>query len=344
MTTEENKQVVLVTGGSGYVGGWMVVALLQRGYQVRTTLRSLARESAVRADISSQVDPGDRLRFFAADLLHDEGWDQAVAGCDFVLHVASPRGQGEPKGTNLVRPAREGTLRILNAASRAGVKRTVITSSVVASQAQDTSAAAPPIDETVWTDVTGKDDTDYARSKTLAERAAWDFIKSARGDMTLTTVLPGLILGPVMTKSVAGSVEIVSRLLQGKVPAVPRVGFGIVDVRDLTELHIKAMITPAAAGQRYIAISDFLWLADLADLLRKQLGPQAARVPTRRLPDLVLRLAGLFQAEARFLVPMIGKRSEYSTEKAATQLDWHARPASSAVLDCATSLIQHGLV
>lgn len=344
MTPEANKQVVLVTGGSGYVGGWMVVALLQRGYQVRTTLRSLSRESAVRADISRQVDPGDRLRFFAADLLRDEGWDEAVAGCDFVLHVASPMGQGAPEGTNLLRPAREGTLRILRAASRAGVQRTVITSSVVAAQPVRTVGAVAPSDESVWTHVEGKDDSDYARSKTLAERAAWDFLNTARGGMTLTTILPGMILGPVMTQSVAGSVEIVSRLLQGRVPAVPRVGFGIVDVRDLTELHLRAMVTPAAAGQRYIAISEFLWLADIADILRKQFGPRAAKVPTRRLPDLVLRLASLFQAEARFMAPMLGKRSEYSAAKAAAQLDWHARPAAKTVQDCADSLFQHALV
>lgn len=347
MNPELNNQTVLLTGGSGYVGGWMVVALLQRGYRVRTTLRSLTREGEVRAAIAVQVDPADRLSFVAADLLGDGGWEGAVEGCDSVVHVASPMGQGMPKGTDLVGPAREGTLRVLRAAACAGVRRVVITSSTVAAQPPVVPGQTQPprTDETAWTDPAEKGLSEYARSKTLAERAAWEFAEGLPpGAMTLATVLPGMILGPVMAKSVSGSVEAVSRMLTGRFPAIPRIGFSTVDIRDLADLHLRALEAPEAAGQRFLAVSDFLWLSDMAKLLREHFGARAAKVPTRALPDFVLRLAALFSAEARFMAPMLGQRREFNTTKARTLLDWRPRPAPRAVLDCADSLIRQGLV
>ena len=343
----KQRETVLVTGGSGYVGGWIIVTLLRRGYHVRTTLRSLSKEGAVRSAIASQVPSEDRLSFFAADLLSDNGWESAVAGCDYVLHVASPLGGTVPKGTDLVSPAREGTLRVLRAASRKGVRRVVITSS--------TDAARPPrsgrpgvgaaVDESVWTDPEQRNLPEYPRSKTLAERAAWGFIEEAQDGMTLATILPGLILGPVIAREFAGSVEIVSRMLAGKFPALPRVGFNIVDVRDLADLHLKAMVTPEAAGQRFLAAADFLWMSDIAKLLREHFSASAAKVPKHKLPDFVLRLAALLgQQEAVFLAPMLGVRTEIDGTKARRLLDWRPRPASAAVLDCAESLIRQKLV
>ncbi len=345
MHAEAGSRTVLVTGGSGYVGGWMIVALLQRGYRVRTTLRSLTREAEVRAAVATEVDPGDRLSFFAADLLGDPGWKEAAEGCHAVMHVASPLGQGMPKGADLVTPAREGTLRILQAAARAGVRRVVITSSVVAAQPPLDSgqSARGKTDETVWTDPAEAKLSEYARSKTLAESAAWEFVQRSPSGMTLSTVLPGMILGPVMAKSVSGSVEVVSRMLTGRFPLIPRIGFGTIDIRDLTDLHLRAMETPAATGQRFIAVSDFLWMADTARILREHLGVRARKVPTRALPDFVLRLAALFSADARFMAPLLGVRREFSTAKAQTLLGWHPRPAPQAVLDCAESLLSRGL-
>ena len=345
MDAKPENQSVLVTGGSGYVGGWIIVALLQRGYRVRTTLRHLAREGAMRAAVASQIDPADRLSRFAADLSSEQGWASAVRGCDFVVHVASPMGQGMPRGTDLVSPAREGTLRVLRAAAGARVRRVVITSSTVAAQPAVAAGGEPvQTDEAGWTDPAEKGLSEYARSKTLAERAAWEFTEGSSGGMALATVLPGMILGPVLAKSVSGSVEVVSRMLQGKVPALPRIGFSTLDVRDLADLHIRAMEAPPAAGQRFVAVSSFLWLADIARLLREHLGARAAKVPTRALPDFVLRLSAWFSAEAAFMAPMLGRRREFHSSKAETLLGWRPRPASQAVLDCAESLIRQNLV
>ena len=341
----QRGETVLVTGGSGYIAGWMLVHLLEAGYRVRTTVRSRSREDAVRKAVTGQVDPGDRLSFSVADLLKDDGWSEAVSGCNYVIHVASPMGQGEPKA-DLLRPAREGTIRLLQAARNAGVQRAVLTSSTVAAKplVESGEAASAATNETTWTDPEEKGLGTYARSKTLGERAAWDFIERTNGAMELTTILPGMVLGPVMTGRVSGSVELISRMLTGKVPALPRIGFSLVDVRDLAALHILAMRAPKAAGQRFLGVGDFLWMADMAKLLRDNFGPAAAKVPTRRLPDFVLRLAALFQHEARFMAPMLGRRTNYDASKGAALLGWHPRPASEVVLACANDLIRQHLV
>ncbi len=344
MSLDSKNKVVLVTGGSGYLGGWAVVALLLEGYRVRTTIRSLSREAEIRAQVSSQVDPEDRLSVVAADLMKDDGWNRAVDGADAVLHVASPMGNGTSRGQDLIEPAREGTLRVLKAAAKAGVDRVVLTSSVAASSPRNEPKQAPKrTDETVWTDLTVRGVDLYSRSKTLAERSAWEFIQQAGGRTTLTTILPGCVLGPVMPKPIAGSVEMVSRMLTGQIPALPRIGFSIIDTRDLIGLHLKAMTAPEAAGQRLIASADFLWMTEIAQILRDNLGPRAAKVPTRIMPDFLLRLAAPFHSEARFFADRLGLRSEFDASKAESLLNWHPRPARQAVLDCASSVIENGL-
>ena len=345
LPSPESKETVLVTGGSGYIAGWMIVHLLELGYRVRTTVRSHSRESTVRTAVAGQVDLEDRLSFSVADLLNDDGWSDAVGGCNYVIHVASPMGQGEPKA-DLLRPAREGAIRVLKAARHAGVRRVVLTSSTVAAKpspkrGEDLSAAT---NESTWTDPEEKGLSAYARSKTLAERAAWEFAEQTTGTLEMTTILPGMVLGPVMTGTVSGSVELISRMLTGKVPALPRIGFSVVDVRDLAALHVQAMRAPEAAGQRFLGVGDFLWMEDMAKLLRDNLGQQASKVPIRRLPDFILRLAAVFQYEARFMAPMLGQRTHFDVSKAATLLDWHPRPASEVVLACASDLIRQHLV
>lgn len=341
--TKTNGDEVLVTGGSGYLAGWIIAALLKQGARVRTTVRSLAREGEVRAVIAAHVDPADRLSFFEADLLKDEGWERAAAGCDHVLHVASPMPVGEFARQDLVRPAREGTLRVLKAASRAGAQRVVMTSSL---NAATPSAGSPSVasGEEIWTDLSDRKVSNYSRSKTLAEQDAWAYVRSAGGGMELVTVLPAFIQGPAFSKDVSGSLELVARLLKGEVAALPRVGFTIVDVRDLVDLHLSALTSPAVNGQRFIAASDFLWMSEIAQLLRDRFGADAAKVPTRRAPDLMVRLAARFDPSLREVASNLGKRREFSAEKAKRLLGWQGRPAAESIIDGAQSMIEAGVV
>ena len=212
------KGTVLVTGGSGFIGSWCVIELLRQGYAVRATLRSLGRESATRAAIGKQVDVQDRLHFYAAELTTDAGWDEAASGCDYVLHVASPLAVSEPKNPDeLIVPARDGTRRAIGAGLKAGVKRVVLTSSVAAASPR-ASARESVSDETVWTDLDDPKVSAYARSKTLAERAAWDQIRASGGATTLATVNPVVVLGPVLSRDYSASVQLVERLLSGRAP------------------------------------------------------------------------------------------------------------------------------
>jgi dihydroflavonol-4-reductase len=337
-------ETVLVTGGSGYIGGWCVAALLQQGYVVRTTVRDLGKEAAVRASLGKVTDPGNRLSFYPANLTADAGWEAAVGGCDYVLHVASPLGVADPKDPNdLIVPAREGAKRAVGAAIRAGVKRVVLTSSVAATS-KGTGGGDWVSDETVWTDPHAPKVSAYAQSKTLAERAAWELIRASDGKTTLATVNPALVLGPVTSGDFSESVQVVERLLSGRVPGIPRLGFNVVDVRDVADLHIRAMIDPKAAGERFIAAGTYAWMGDLAELLRARLGDGAARVPTRKVPDFVIRLAGLFDKDLGSVTPGLGRKHDYSSAKAQSVLGWKPRPLEETVLDCARSLIATGEV
>jgi nucleoside-diphosphate-sugar epimerase len=337
-------ETVLVTGGSGYIGGWCVIELLRRGYRVRTTVRDLGRETAVRAAFAGAVDPEDRLSFFAANLTSDAGWDAAADGADYVLHVASPLGVPEPRDAQeLIVPARDGALRALRAAAKGGAKRVVMTSSVAAAS-PDSRTPDGVTDETVWTNPDDPGIGAYTKSKVIAERAAWDFMAGAPGPMTLATINPALVLGPVLSGDFSDSVQVVQRLLSGKVPGIPRLGFNIVDVRDVADLHIRAMTAPEAAGERFIAAGDFAWMADLAALLRARLGAAAAKVPTAKAPDFVLRLAALFDRDLRSVTRDLGRRRAFSAAKAERRLGWRPRPMEDTVLDCARSLIAAGVV
>ncbi|MGZ6039626.1 MAG: NAD-dependent epimerase/dehydratase family protein [Phenylobacterium sp.] len=338
-------ETVLVTGGSGYIGGWCVASLLQRGYVVRTTVRDLAKEAAVRGSLGKITDPGNRLSFHAANLMSDDGWDAAVDGCDYVLHVASPLGVADPKDPNdLIVPAREGARRAVGAAIRAGVKRVVLTSSVAATSRGPDFKGDWVSDETVWTDPDAPKVGAYAQSKTLAERAAWDLIHASSTTTTLATVNPALVLGPVTSGDFSESVQVVERLLSGRVPGIPRLGFNVVDVRDVADLHIRAMTDEHGAGERFIAAGQFAWMGDLADLLRARLGAGAAKVPIRKVPDFVIRLAGLFDKDLGSVTSSLGLKHDYTSEKAQRILGWKPRPMEETILDCANSLIAQGVV
>jgi nucleoside-diphosphate-sugar epimerase len=337
-------ELVLVTDGSGYITDWCVAELLRRGCAVRTTVRGPDREQAVTDAVSTVVDPAGRLGFAVADLTEDDGWDAALKGVDRVLHVASPLGGAGKDPDALIAPARDGVLRVLRAATAAGVKRVVMTSA--ANAANPSSYATQGVtDETLWPDPEDPTLIPYRRSKTLAERAAWDFMESHHGPTELATVLPGAVFGPVLTTGNIGSVGIIGRMVSGAMYGIPRIGLEIVDVRDLVDVHIRAMTSPHAAGERFLATGEFLCMADMARILREGLGERGRRVPTRQVPDVVVRLAARFRDPSlREITPALGRRNRHSIEKAGRFLGWQPRPARETVLDCAESLIAHGAV
>ena len=338
----EGEQTVLVTGGSGFLGGWCLVELLKRGYRARTTVRDLARESEVRAGVRSQVDPGDRLTVCAADLTSDAGWSEAIEGCDHVLHVASPFPPSQPKNPDeLIVPAREGTLRVLRRSLDAGVQRIVVTSSVAAvrSGRADASRDGRELTESDWSDPEDTRLTPYARSKTIAELAAWDCVRSQGAEERLVTVQPGAIIGPVLGADRSYSLQAVERMLTGRMPGLPRLGFSFIDVRDVAALQVGAMTAPAAAGQRLIAADSFLWLSDVAEILRSRLGADARKVPRRRVPDFVIRAMARLDPEIRSVVGELGQKTTYSIENARTRVGWAPRPIEETIVDCARSLL-----
>jgi dihydroflavonol-4-reductase len=340
---QDPGQTVLVTGGSGFLGGWCIVELLRRGYTVRTTVRSLSREAQVRAAVGSEVDPGDRLTVLAADLNSDEGWPEAVAGCDYVLHVASPFPPKQPKDPDeLIVPAREGTRRVLGASLDAGVKRVVVTSSVAAIRLAE-GAPIRPLDEGDWTNPDGPGLTPYVRSKTLAEQAAWDLVRDRGDQERMSVVNPGAIIGPVLNDDLSYSLQMVQRLLDG-MPGVPRLGFSLVDVRDVVDLELRAMTSPEAGGERFIAATRFLWMTEVGEVLRDRLGAAASKVPARKVPNLLVRAMALFDPDLRSVVGGLGKRTELSSEKARSSLGWTPRPIEDTIAETGESLIRHGVV
>ena len=337
---------VLVTGGSGFIGSHSILQLLAAGHQVRTTVRNLARESDVRALLKvGGGNPDDRLTFFAADLEKDAGWAEAVAGCEYVLHVASPFPATVPKDENeLIVPAREGALRVLRAARNAGVKRVVMTSSFAAI-GYGGEPQATPFNETNWTDPNGEGVTPYVKSKTLAERAAWDFIAKEGNGLELAVVNPVGVFGPVLGADYATSILIVQKMMDGAIPGCPRVYFGAVDVRDVVDLHLRAMTNPAAKGERFLAVAgDFVSVLDIARVLKQRMGAAARRVPTRELPDFMVRIAAMFDPAIKQVLPELGIVKNATSEKAQRVLGWAPRSREDAIVATAESLQRLGLL
>ena len=335
---------VLVTGGSGFVGAHVILQLVSAGHQVRTTVRNLNREGAVRAMLKAGgQEPGDSLSFFAADLESDAGWREAAAGCDYVMHVASPIPVNAPKHEDdLIVPAREGTLHVLRAARDANVKRVVLTSSCGAIY-YGHPPRQEPFDETSWTILNG-DLTAYVKSKAIAERAAWDFIASESRGLELSVVNPAGIFGPILAPDYSSSVELIKRLMNG-MPGAPRIYFGVVDVRDVADLHLRAMTHPSAKGERFIAVSgDSISMVEIARMLRSRLGVSARRVPRFQLPDWLVRLASKRDPSVRQLLPLIGTIRNATSEKARRVLGWSPRSNEEALVDTAESLIRFGIL
>jgi dihydroflavonol-4-reductase len=352
-----DMSIVLVTGGSGFVGVHAILQLINAGHQVRTTVRHPDRNKDVLAMLreggangteeSGTEEPGiEKLAFFTADLTQDAGWREAVSGCDYVLHVASPLVAYVPDDENeLIIPARDGTLRVLRAARDAGVKRVVVTSSMAAI-GYGHAPQSQPFDETNWTNLEGGADVQpYVKSKTLAERAAWDFIAREGGGLELSVVNPVGIFGPALGPDFSGSIGIIKALLDGAMPAVPRIYFGLVDVRDVADLHLRAMTAHAAKGERFIAVAgEPMSMLEIARVLRKKLGTAARRVPRFQAPDWLVRLAARRSPMLGYAVPMLGKVRRSTSAKARSLLGWTPRGDEEIIVVTAESLLRLGLV
>jgi dihydroflavonol-4-reductase len=337
---------VLVTGGSGFIGSHAILQLLAAGHQVRTTVRSLKRERDVR-DLLREggVEPGDKLSFFATDLESDAGWREAIVGCEFVLHVASPFPPGVPKHENeLIVPARDGALRVLRASRDAGVKRVVLTSSFAAiGYGTGEKPHNAPFDERDWTNPKANVSA-YVKSKTLAERAAWEFIAREGSGLELSVVNPVAVFGPVLGPDYSTSIALIKRMLDGGMPGSLKLYLGVVDVRDVVDLHIRAMTNPAAKGERFIAAAgDFLPMIEIARILRR-MGELGKKVPTRELPNWLVRLIALPVREVRQTLPELGKIKNATNEKARRVLGWQPRSNEQCIVATAESLARLGLL
>jgi dihydroflavonol-4-reductase len=338
------RGTVLVTGGSGYIAAFCIAQLLRECWPVRATVRSLAREAEIRATIG-KIAPGGELAFVAADLNSDAGWEEAVRGCTYVQHVASPLPSSNPKDDDeLIRPARDGALRVMRAARNAGVKRVVMTASLACISYGHGSYDTPST-EADWSDETNRADTSaYERSKTIAERAVRDWFAQEGGALELVTVHPGAVLGPVLGRDFSASIDIVKKLMEGSVPGVPRFGWPLVDVRDIADLHYRAMLADGVAGQRFIGANEFWWMSQVAAVLKTRLGDRAKKVPTRALPDFLVRVAAMFDPVIRERLFELSKYRPASSAHARQVLGWAPRSNEEAVVATAESLLQEGIV
>jgi dihydroflavonol-4-reductase len=339
-----SSKPILVTGASGFVALHTIIQLLQQGYKVRATLRTLSRETEVRETIGKHVEIKDNLEIVSADLTQDSGWDKAMQGCETVLHVASPFPLFEPKHEDeLIIPAVQGTQRVLHAAHDAKIKRVVIVSSVAAVSAGH-NGENRTFDENDWS-ILENNIGAYSKSKTLAERAAWGFINSAENTnkMELVAINPPAILGPVLNKDLPTSAELISTYMLGQVPGVSRLKMGLVDVRDVASALILAMTTPEAAGNRFIVSTATVWIKEIAETLRKKYMGRY-KIPTIQFPVFLVRIFALFDKKIAIFASELNWDYEYSSEKSRRILKWNPRSAEEAIFSMAESLIEQGFV
>ncbi|TFV58868.1 NAD-dependent epimerase/dehydratase family protein [Mycobacterium sp. PS03-16] len=331
------RSTVLVTGGSGFLAGHVLARLLQDGYPVRTTVRTPRRADDVHTTLTRAGADTAALTTVTADLTADGGWPAALDGVGHVLHVASPFPARQPRNEDdVIVPAREGTLRVLRAAAAAGVPRVVMTSSFAAI-GYSPKAGGAPYDETDWTDTAARQ-SPYVKSKTLAERAAWDFVATA--DLELTVVNPVGIFGPVLGTEVASSVGLIQALLDGKPPVLPRASFAVVDVRDVADLHVRAMTSAAAAGERFLASAGQpVTLPEIAAILRSRLGDRGHRVPRWTAPDWLVRRAARMSPSLETFAELLGEPKRLSIGKSTDVLGWRPRPVADTMTDTALSLL-----
>jgi dihydroflavonol-4-reductase len=343
---------VLVTGATGFIAQHTIVKLLDAGYRVRGTLRSLAKAEAVRALLAAHARSTALLEFAAAELGSPDGWLEAMRDCRYVLHLASPLPNRPPAHEDeLIVPARDGALRVLAAAAASGkqggtrVERVVMTSSVAAVLYGLARDGSKVYDEGDWSELTAEVGA-YEKSKTLAERAAWEFVAELPGEQRFAfcTINPGLVLGPLLGPEAHTSAELVRKLLRREVPGCPDVGWAVVDVRDVAELHLAAMTSPHADGKRVIAAIEHAAMIDVAKILARRFGARGFRVPTRRVPGWMLRIVAMWDRTAKLAVQELGKRQDVSNQRARELLGWKPRGLEEMVVAMGESMIEHKLV
>lgn len=335
---------VLVTGATGFIATHLILQLLERGYSVRGTARSAEKAGALNRILSDYAGKPVEIELVSAELLSDEGWDEAVAGMDYVQHIASPFPSTQPANADeLIRPARDGALRVLKAAKAAGVKRVVLTSSVAAVDNGWGKAAPGAFNETHWTKMDNpKQVSFYARSKTLAERAAWDYVNGEGAGLELSVINPVGVLGPIMSADVSTSITLVLAPLKNMMKAYPRLNQGIVDVRDVARAHIEAMERPEAAGERFIAAAETLWFSEAGEILREAYPDRD--LPKGEVPSWMVRILSNFNANLKPLLPNLDRQRGYDTSKARTVLGIDFIPARESILASADTAIKLGLV
>lgn len=339
------KQTVFVTGGSGFIAKHILLQLLNEGYDVCTSVRSDARENDIRGVMTAHARESDdldaRLSFVRLDLSKDDGWETALEGCSALIHTASPFPLEQPKDEEeLIRPAVDGTLRALNAAKAAGLERVILTSSMVAIFGKRLPAGRTKYDESDWTDVHSDFANPYAKSKTLAERAAWNFARE-NPQIKLTTINPGLVLGPPLDKRTGSSLQVLQRMMGGKDPMVPRLGMPVVDVRDIAMMHVRALQREDSIGSRFIGAERFMWMVDMAQVLKAEYPDR--KIPTRLAPDWFMRLIGLFDKSIKGVLPLLGHEMAPDNTAAAEVLGIEFIDARQTIKTTAASLIRDEL-
>ncbi|MEE8172199.1 MAG: aldehyde reductase [Alphaproteobacteria bacterium] len=346
MSGDNSSTLVAVTGASGFIGLHCVLALLEEGYRVRGTVRDLARQASLRQALEKHVEIGDSLEFRAAELTRDEGWAEAFTECAYVLHVASPIPRAVPKHEDdLIVPARDGALRVLAAANEAGVRRVVLTSSMAAVKNGHSHAESYLYSEKDWSNL-DKALPPYVKSKTIAERAAWDYMAGLPDDsaLELAVINPGMVYGPILEADYGTSGEVVRKLMRRELPGLPKLGWGSVDVRDVAQAHVKAMAVPAAAGQRFCCVAEPVWMTDVARILNKNFAARGYKVPTRTMPNFVVRLVSLFDKPVRLILYELDNLAQIDNSRIKSVLDWQPRGVEEMVTSMGESMIEHKVV
>lgn len=340
------RKKILVTGGSGFIAKHIILQLLNEGFEVRASVRSMDRSAeimdAMVLHAKNTADLDKRLTFCELDLTSDAGWDEALQNCQALMHTVSPFPLDQPEDEDeIIRPAVDGTLRALSAAQTAGVERIILMSSVVAIYNKRLAAGRSRYDETDWSDTHSPMATAYSKSKTQAEKAAWNYVRE-HTELKLTTICPSLVLGPPLDGKIGSSLKVIARLMEGKDPMVPNLGMALVDVRDIAQMHVRALQRPESAGNRFIGSERFMWMRDIALVLKAEYPDR--KIPLRVAPDWLMRLMGMFDKTIKGILPSLGHEVPLDNAASAEILGIEFIEARQAIRTSASSLIRENIV